>query len=177
MLCDPWDKQEHHAIRKRENTYTAVSEHGEDYGTRRIRGGHTLCSTSEFWIYTTTTLLITFCCCEWFCRRETTSRQRTSFCLKVKQKLYLRTETAQQPMVLPWYTVGPTRQSWSQVGLTLGPLQHLALSRYPTKGHRIAFLVLPPFQNYRAKLGGETNKEKSAYTGEGNGKTHVGWNI
>lgn len=42
----------------------------------------------------TTTLLMTFCCCEWFCRRETTSRQRTSFCLKVKQKFSMRTETS-----------------------------------------------------------------------------------
>lgn len=48
----------------------------------------------QFGVHTTTTLLMTFCCCEWFCRRETTSRQRTSFCLKVKQKFSMRTETS-----------------------------------------------------------------------------------
>lgn len=83
---------------------------------KKIRRGHVPCSTSEFGVYMTTTLLITFCCCEWFCRRETTSRQRTSFCLKVKQKLAVSTETSQQPTVLPWCTVDPIVQSLSHFG-------------------------------------------------------------
>lgn len=83
-----------HNLKGRENKYTAISQCG-DYGTRKkIRGGHRPGSTSEFGVCMTTTLLMTFCCCEWFCRRETTSRQRTSFCLKVKQKFSMSTETS-----------------------------------------------------------------------------------
>lgn len=83
---------------------------------KKIRGGHTPRSTSECGVYKTTTLLITFCCCEWFCRRETTSRQRTSFCLKAKQKLSVSTKTSQQPMVLPCCTLNPTVQRLSHSG-------------------------------------------------------------
>lgn len=118
----------------------------------------------------TTTLLITFCCCEWFCRRETTSRQRTSFCLKVKQELSVSTETSQQPMVLPWFTKDPIVQSPSH----FGALQCLALFRCPNQGHTIIFLVFPPLQkSYIPKFGGETDKEKPKFVVEDNKRTYV----
>lgn len=115
---------------------------GEDYGTSKtkIRRGHTLWHTSEFAAKTTITLLITFCCCEWFCRRETTSRQRTSFCLKEKKRNF---PWAQKHHNSPWCCHDAQHTQLCKVWPTLGLLQCLALFRCLKQGHTVAFLVFP----------------------------------
>lgn len=79
-------------------------------------------------------------------------------------------------IISPWCSHDAQYIQLCKVCLTSGLLQSLALSRCPEQGHTIAFLFLPwPQKNYRPKHGGKTNKEKPAFIGEGNMRTHFFW--